>query len=103
MRFDIPRRESPSARPDSGFEPSPARAGRDPGRPRILLLTSGLGLGHVRAAQAIDSALQDGAHVRTLDLWSLMNPGVAGAIHETYLSLVQNYPALYERLFRLDE
>jgi processive 1,2-diacylglycerol beta-glucosyltransferase len=103
MRFDIPRGESPPVRPDHGFDAFTARAGRDPGRPRILLLTSGLGLGHVRAAQAIDAALRDAAHVRTLDLWSLMNPGVAAALHETYLSLVQNYPALYERLFRLDE
>ena len=72
-------------------------------RPRILLLTSGLGLGHVRAAQAIEAALVDCADVRTLDLWSLMNPGVAGAVHATYLSLVQNHPELYERIYHLDE
>src|SRR5688572_8802256 len=41
--------------------------------------------------------------VRTLDLWSLMHAGVAQAIHATYLSLVQNYPQLYERLYTLDE
>jgi processive 1,2-diacylglycerol beta-glucosyltransferase len=72
-------------------------------RPRILLLTSGLGLGHVRAAQAIEAALSEQAHVRTLDLWSLMNASVARAVHETYLSLVQNHPDLYERLYHLDE
>jgi processive 1,2-diacylglycerol beta-glucosyltransferase len=72
-------------------------------RPRILLLTSGLGLGHVRAAQATEAALADYADVRTLDLWSLMNPGVAGAVHATYLSLVQNHPELYERIYHLDE
>ena len=70
---------------------------------RILLLTSGLGLGHVRAAQAIEAALRGSCEVRTLDLWSLMNPGAARAIHETYLSLVQNHPQLYERLYHLDE
>lgn len=70
---------------------------------RILLLTSGLGLGHVRAAQAIQSALHESAVVHTVDFWSLINPGVAGAIHETYLSLVQNYPDLHERLYQLDE
>ena len=32
--------------------------GDDAGRRRILLLTSGLGLGHVRAAQAIEAALK---------------------------------------------
>lgn len=71
--------------------------------PRVLLLTSGLGLGHVRAAQAVERALQDSAIVHTVDFWSLINPGVAQAIHETYLSLVQNFPDLHERLYQLDE
>lgn len=70
---------------------------------RVLLLTSGLGLGHVRAAQAIEAALNGAADVQTLDFWSLMNPHVAGALHHTYLSLVQNHSQLYERLFQLDE
>ena len=75
--------------------------GDDAGRCRILLLTSGLGLGHVRAAQAIEAALERRcvATVHTLDFWSLMNAGVAQAVHATYLSLVQNYPQLYERLY----
>jgi processive 1,2-diacylglycerol beta-glucosyltransferase len=77
--------------------------GDDAGRCRILLLTSGLGHGHVRAAQAIEAALPDSATVHTLDLWSLMHAGVAQAVHATYLSLVQNYPQLYERLYTLDE
>jgi processive 1,2-diacylglycerol beta-glucosyltransferase len=71
--------------------------------PRVLLLTSGLGLGHVRAAHAVERALDGEAVVATVDFWSLINPGVAKAIHETYLSLVQNYPELHERLYRLDE
>lgn len=72
-------------------------------RIRVLLLTSGLGLGHVRAAQAIERALQSTADVSTVDFWSLINPGIASAIHATYLSLVQNYPDLHERLYQLDE
>lgn len=72
--------------------------------PRVLLLTSGLGYGHVRAAQAVEAALlQRRATVRTLDLWSLMNPGAASIIQKTYLQLVQEYPDLYERLYHLDE
>lgn len=81
--------------------------GDNAGRRRILLLTSGLGLGHVRAAQAIEAAIDTSlgaaATVHTLDLWSLMHAGVARAVHATYLSLVQNYPQLYERLYTLDE
>ena len=72
--------------------------------PRVLLLTSGLGFGHVRAAQAIEAALlKEPVRVETLDLWSLMNPGVAAICHHTYLRLVQEYPQLYERLYQLDE
>lgn len=95
------------------FEPTPTaqRTARFPflladgaGEPqRVLLLTSGLGLGHVRAARAIECALEHRASVQTVDFWSLINPGVASAIHETYLSLVQNYPHLHERLYQLDE
>lgn len=78
--------------------------GRDASAPRVLLLTSGLGFGHVRAAQAVEAALiQRSVSVTTLDLWSLMNPGVAGIVHHTYLRLVQEYPELYERLYQLDE
>src|SRR5262245_37342831 len=77
--------------------------GADP-TPRILLLTSGLGLGHVRASQAIGAALEPyGVHVDTVDLWSLMNPGGAQASKQTYLRLVQRHPELYERLYHLDE
>ena len=72
------------------------------------MLTSGLGFGHVRAAHAIQAAieampLRQPVHVDTLDLWSLMNPGVAAICHHTYLRLVQEYPQLYERLYQLDE
>jgi len=70
---------------------------------RVLLLTSGLGFGHTRAAQAVERALEDRAVVGTVDFWSLINPGIASAIHATYLSLVQNYPQLHERLYQLDE
>lgn len=70
---------------------------------RVLLLTSGLGCGHVRAAQAIEAAFPSHVDVRNVDLWSLMNPGVARACHETYLQLVIEHPELYERLYQLDE
>lgn len=72
--------------------------------PRVMLLTSGLGQGHTRVAQAIAANLiQQSMEVDTLDLWSLMNPGVASICHHTYLRLVQEYPDLYERLYQLDE
>jgi processive 1,2-diacylglycerol beta-glucosyltransferase len=107
MRLERTRSPDPSARHELLSRVLGDWEGDDAGRRRILLLTSGLGLGHVRAAQAIEvaiaAALPESATVRTLDLWSLMHPGVAQAVHETYLSLVQNYPELYERLYTLDE
>jgi processive 1,2-diacylglycerol beta-glucosyltransferase len=71
--------------------------------PRVLLLTSGLGLGHVRAAEAIKQALKSEAEVTTLDMWSLMNAGVAAVAHATYLRLVQDHTDLYERLYQLND
>jgi UDP-N-acetylglucosamine:LPS N-acetylglucosamine transferase len=70
----------------------------------VLLLASGLGCGHVRAAQGIEAALlQHSVQVQSLDLWSLMHPGATSIVHQTYLRLVQEHPELYERLYHLDE
>ena len=82
------------------------RASGEPGDPRILLLTSGLGGGHTRAADAVAAALLQyapTATARRLDFWSLINPGVADAIKQTYLQLVERHPELYERVHRLDQ
>lgn len=72
----------------------------------MLLLTSGLGRGHVRALDALVEALArraPEATVRRLDFWSLMNPGVAASVQQMYLELVQGSPHLYDRLHRLDQ
>lgn len=73
---------------------------------RVLVLTSGLGSGHARAAEAIQQAwhaVDPQAAVHTLDFWSLMDPDVAEAIQQGYLRLVTEHPALYERAYRLDQ
>src|SRR5688500_5404947 len=84
------------------------RAGRrisaEPEKPRILILTSSLGSGHARAAQAIERALRRecvNAEVQVLDWWSLINERVARDARAMYLELVQRHPDLYERLYRL--
>lgn len=74
--------------------------------PRVLLLTSTLGSGHLRAAQAVEAALLERSSaptVQTLDFWSLMDAGVAQTIRQTYLRLVQERPELYDRIYRLDQ
>jgi len=83
----------------------PQRIRRGPGL-RVLLLTSGLGTGHSRAAAAIGRALRDksrGTRIRTVDFWSLLDGSVAGALQQTYLRLVTEHPDLYQRLYQLDQ
>jgi processive 1,2-diacylglycerol beta-glucosyltransferase len=43
------------------------------------------------------------ARVRTLDFWSLMDGQVAEMARQTYLSLVQDHPATYDRLYQVDQ
>jgi UDP-N-acetylglucosamine:LPS N-acetylglucosamine transferase len=76
------------------------------GSARILLLTSSLGSGHLRAALALEAAIRErmpGCAVRTLDFWSLVDEKVAWAVRTTYLRLVQEHPELYDRIYRLDQ
>jgi UDP-N-acetylglucosamine:LPS N-acetylglucosamine transferase len=73
---------------------------------RVLLLTSGLGSGHVRAAKAVEEAWRAAdpqATLDTLDFWSLMDPGVADLIQQSYLRLVSEHPDLYDRVYHLDQ
>ena len=74
--------------------------------PRVLLLTSTLGSGHLRATQAVEAALQERAPtviVQTLDFWSLLDTQTAQTLRQTYLWLAQERPDLYERLYQLDQ
>lgn len=74
--------------------------------PRVLLLTSTLGSGHLRAAQAVEAALLERSPtptVQTIDFWSLMDAGVAQTMRLAYLRLVQERPELYDRIYRLDQ
>jgi processive 1,2-diacylglycerol beta-glucosyltransferase len=93
--------ERPSAFRATALPPQRTTSGYSP---KVMLLTSGLGQGHTRVAEAVGASLiQHSVEVETLDLWALMNPGVVKIVHHTYLRLVQEYPDLYERLYQLDE
>jgi processive 1,2-diacylglycerol beta-glucosyltransferase len=72
---------------------------------RVAMLTSTLGFGHIRAAEAIDEGLRErgiGVSVDHIDFWSLMDDTVARAIKEGYLSLVTRDPELWDHLHSLD-
>jgi UDP-N-acetylglucosamine:LPS N-acetylglucosamine transferase len=74
--------------------------------PRVLLLTSTLGAGHLRAAQAVETAMRrrlPQATIETLDFWSLMDRQVAYAVRQAYLRLVRARPDLYDRIYQLDQ
>jgi processive 1,2-diacylglycerol beta-glucosyltransferase len=72
-------------------------------RMRVALLSSTLGFGHMKAAQAVEQALRErdpDVSVEYIDFWSLMDERVAGAIRGGYLALVTGQPELYDRLYR---
>lgn len=73
---------------------------------KVLFLTSQLGFGHIRAANAVEQALQDycpTADCEYLDLWSLMDEKVATAVKSSYLRMTQEYPDYYQKLYDLDK
>lgn len=73
---------------------------------KVLFLTSQLGYGHVRAAKAIEQALQErypDVECDYLDLWSLMDEKVATAVKDGYLRMTQEYPDYYQKLYDLDK
>ncbi len=72
---------------------------------RVLLLSSTLGFGHIKAAEAVEQALIErhpAAAVEYCDFWSLFDPAVAGAVKDGYLDVVTHQPLLYDRLYRFD-
>jgi processive 1,2-diacylglycerol beta-glucosyltransferase len=74
--------------------------------PRVMLLTSSLGAGHVSASRAVAAALHaacDSIRIETVDFWTLMDPDVAEAIRQAYLDTISGEPELYDAVYRLDE
>lgn len=69
---------------------------------RALVLTSQLGNGHTRAAEAVEWALAHANRktcIHRLDLWTLMDPKVAAALKDGYLQIVTEHPEVYEQLY----
>jgi processive 1,2-diacylglycerol beta-glucosyltransferase len=69
---------------------------------RALLLTSQLGNGHTRAAEAVEAALirnNPRIRVHTLDLWTLMDAKVAAALKDGYLQIATEHPEIYDQLY----
>ena len=73
---------------------------------KVLFLTSQLGFGHIRAAKAVEQALQErcpNLSCEYLDLWSLMDEKVAAGVKDGYLRMTQNQPDYYQKLYDLDK
>ena len=80
--------------------------GQDDASLRVMLLTSSLGSGHMMASRALEAALQEknpGMEIETMDVWSLMDPEVAGAVRQAYLDTITEEPQLYDDVYRLGQ
>ncbi len=78
------------------------RAGHASGPVRALVLSASVGAGHVRAAQALESALAgsgDGCSARHVDVLSLANPLFRRIYGRGYLDLVNHAPTLVRLLY----
>jgi processive 1,2-diacylglycerol beta-glucosyltransferase len=71
-------------------------------RKKIAILTLSVGSGHVRAAEVLQAALQDGSEkleVRTLDAIELARPWFCWLYVGTYWWMLRHAPGLWRRLF----
>ncbi|HUG97968.1 MAG TPA: glycosyltransferase [Gammaproteobacteria bacterium] len=78
----------------------------DRSAPRVMLLTSSLGSGHMMAAQALTTALRAAGRpveIETLDVWSLVDPEVATALQSAYLEMIVAEPELFDAVYRLGQ
>ncbi|HEX5056337.1 MAG TPA: glycosyltransferase [Gammaproteobacteria bacterium] len=72
---------------------------------KVLFLTSKLGYGHTRAADAIEYALMEkvpNVETHHIDLWSLMDERVANSVKDGYLRMARQYRDYYQKLYNLD-
>lgn len=73
---------------------------------KVLFLISSTGKGHARCAEAVGSALgrcSGALQVDYVDLYSVIDPRVGAAVKDGYLRMTTQQPALYQRLYGLDE
>lgn len=72
---------------------------------RILLVTSYLGYGHRKAAEAIVSALErlyPNTESKIVDFWTFLSEGVRQDIQNFYLKLISEHSEVYNKLYHLD-
>jgi processive 1,2-diacylglycerol beta-glucosyltransferase len=80
---------------DLARKPRHPRGGVDGGPPRILVLSASVGAGHLRAAEAVEAALQQmvpEAHVKNVDVLELTNGVFRRFYGKFYLDLVNKAP-----------
>src|SRR5215475_13468069 len=69
---------------------------------RILVLSAGVGAGHLRAAQAVELALRQRAPdavVQNVDVLEVTNPGFRRVYGKAYLDLVNKAPYLLGHIY----
>jgi processive 1,2-diacylglycerol beta-glucosyltransferase len=82
-------------------------AGYPPGRPRVLILSASVGTGHLRAAEALETALRrivPGALVRSADVLKLATSVFRFCYGQMYQEMIRHAPtllgAIYNRIDR---
>ncbi len=74
--------------------------------PRILILTASVGAGHIRAAEALELALQQlspSAHIRNVDLMTCATAAFRRVYSKWYLDLVSKAPHLLGYFYDLTD
>lgn len=103
-----PARDEGPAEHRTEFGVAPARAAPRVAFGRVLLLTAGVGGGHLRAAQAVESELrrcvERGAwqadSIQLIDVLDFAAPPFRVAYRDGYLRLIRNAPALVGWLYK---
>ncbi len=68
----------------------------------VLLLTAGMGAGHDGVASELERRLAErGIPSATLDMWELLPLGLGRVITGFYRSMIQNFPWMYEAIYRI--
>ncbi|MBP2628601.1 MAG: Monogalactosyldiacylglycerol synthase [Firmicutes bacterium] len=65
---------------------------------KILFISAPVGAGHIRAAQAVSSALcKDNVHIETkmANVFDFFNPSIGKAILNVYLKILEIFPQIY--------
>lgn len=81
--------------------PEPQQAA--PGQRKVVIITSGVGMGHNAAARAIEQAIQGkdpGTLIKTIEIEDLQNPFVTRVEQSTFWAIIKKAPWIYDIAYK---